>query len=594
MNFLNEHYFSILLLLPLLFAAIIPFVPEGSDGKGTHRFGIFASVIVFLFSALDWDGILHPVKEVVKWIPSLGITYSLGEDGLSKTLVFLTTFLLVMATVASYSSIKSRLKLYYPMVFILTTAVLGVFVSRDTFLYFLFWELELIPMYLLIAIWGGPRRDYAATKFVLYTLFGSVFLVAGILALYFHARSLPGLDPTMLFSFDTVQASIAQGLPLTAQVLIFVSLFITFAVKLPVVPVHTWLPDAHVEAPTPISMLLAGILLKMGAYGMLRLCFGFMPEAGHIVAPYIAVLAVINIVYTAGIALVQKDMKKLIAYSSVSHMGFVLLGLSALNAPGFNGAVFVMFAHGLVSAALFMCVGTLYVRTHSREISDYGGFAVQTPTIFYFFLFMAMASLGLPLLVSFASETLVFYGAFTSNAFQSITVFGHEIAMSMQGVTVVAGLGLVLGAAYLLWLVKRVFFGPAQDRWLKLPDASKSEVFVLATLAILVLAFGSSPKLITDHFTPDVTAMSDQYFAIPTETAQAMPAASLKSEQSMLRSEEVNEAQAPHSAPAVAVHPQSATVKKPLTAKHPVVAHKASKPVAHKKAVAAHQKSVKK
>lgn len=523
-NFITEHYLSILIFLPIVLALIVPFVSDKEDGKYVHYFGIAGSVLLFLFSTLSWNGAVVPKTELVPWIPQLGITYALGMDGLSQTLVFLTTFLLVMATVASLTSIHKRLKLYYSMLFVLTTAVLGVFLARDMFLFFLFWELELIPMYLLIAIWGGPRRDYAAIKFVLYTLFGSIFLVAGILALYFHARSLAGMDPTMLFHFDTIQASIGQGLPLAAQVLIFIALFTTFAVKLPVVPVHTWLPDAHVEAPTPVSMMLAGILLKMGSYGMLRLCFEFMPEAGRVLAPYIGLLALVNIVYTAGVALVQADLKKLIAYSSVSHMGFVLLGLAALNAVGFNGATFVMFAHGLVSAALFMCVGTLYNRTHSRLIADYGGFGAQTPIIFYFFLFMSMASLGLPLLISFASETLVFYGAFISTAFQSVTLFGVTLPWSIQGIAVASGLGVIIGAAYLLWMLKRVFCGPLQDRWTKLPDASRSEVFVLATLTVLVLAFGLYPQWITQHFEPDVSAIAARFenVKIP-QTAAVQP-----------------------------------------------------------------------
>lgn len=512
MNFLSEHYLTILIALPLVLAALALVVPEGKDGKGLHHFGIVGSAVLFLFSALMWNGAVAPAAEHLSWIPSLGITFSLDMDGLSKTLVFLTTFLLMMAAIASYTSIHKRLRLYYSMLFILITAVLGVFLARDMFLFFLFWELELIPMYLLIAIWGGPRRDYAAIKFVLYTLFGSVFLVAGILALYFHARSLPGLDHTALFQFSTLQSAIGQNLPLASQILIFIALFTTFAVKLPVVPVHTWLPDAHVEAPTPVSMLLAGILLKMGSYGMLRFGFEFLPDAAKALAPYIGLLAVINIVYTAGVALVQTDLKKLIAYSSVSHMGFVLLGLASLNAIGFNGAVFVMFAHGLVSAALFMCVGTLYNRTHTRLIADYGGFGSQTPVIFYFFLFMSMASLGLPLLVSFASETLVFYGAFVSDAFHHIDLFGQTLPWTMQGVTFVSGLGIIIGAAYLLWMLKRVFFGPIQERWTKLPDASTSEVFVLATLTLLVLAYGFFPRLITAHFEPDVTAIATNHY----------------------------------------------------------------------------------
>ncbi len=523
MNFLVEHYWTVLIFLPLILAFIVPLIPEKDGGKNIHYFGIAGSVVLFLYSAFAWNSFVIPRAETISWIPQLGITYALGADGLSLTLVFLTTFLLMMATIASYTSIKTRLKLYYSMLFILTTAVLGVFLARDTFLFFLFWELELIPMYLLIAIWGGPRRDYAAIKFVLYTLFGSVFLVAGLLALYFHAKSLPGVDPTMLFHFSTVQSSIGHNLPLLSQVLIFVALFTTFAVKLPVVPFHTWLPDAHVEAPTPVSMLLAGILLKMGSYGMLRLCFEFLPDAARVAVPYIGLLAVINIVYTAGVALVQTDLKKLIAYSSVSHMGFVLLGLAALNAAGFNGAVFVMFAHGLVSAALFMCVGTLYNRTHTRLIADYGGFGSQTPIIFYFFMFMSLASLGLPFLVSFASETLVFYGAFISNAFKEITLLGLTLPWSIQGVTFVSGLGVVIGAAYLLWMLKRVFFGPIQERWTKLQDANASEVFVLATLALLVLAYGVSPQWIMRRFEPDVTGIAKRFEAFNSPVAVDKP-----------------------------------------------------------------------
>lgn len=511
MTFLNEQFWSILVFLPLLWMIPLVLAPEVGDGKNIHKLGIAGSIVIFLFSCLMWTGVVQPADIMIPWLPSFGITYALGGDGLTNTMVILTTLLLLLASIASYSNITKRVKLYYSMLFLLTTAILGVFLARDFFLFFLFWELELVPMYLLIAIWGGPRRDYAAMKFVLYTLFGSVFLVAAVLALYFYAMKSQGIS-SGLFLFDTIQHSLAKGLPLAAQILIFLGLFITFAVKLPMVPFHTWLPDAHVEAPTPISMLLAGILLKMGAYGMLRFCFGFLPEAGQVLAPYIGVLAVINIVYTAGVALVQEDMKKLIAYSSVSHMGFVLLGLASLNAIGFNGAVFVMFSHGLVSAALFMCVGTLYLRTHSRQIADYGGFGKQVPVIFYFFMFMGLASLGLPLLVSFASETAVFYGAFVSHAFTEVALWGNMILpWSIQALTIVSAIGVVIGAAYTLWLLKRVFFGQLNDRWASVPDATPSEVFVLATLGLLVLAFGLFPSMITDQFQGTVSAMARPY-----------------------------------------------------------------------------------
>jgi NADH-quinone oxidoreductase subunit M len=492
-----------LISLPLLFAVLIPLFPE----KQTHRLGIFSSFVLFLFSLtpLFSGGQIPSVQ--IPWFPELGIQFALGSDGISYTLVVLTTFLTVMAAIASLSSIHQRLKLYYSMVFVLIAAVLGVFLARDFFLFFLFWELELIPMFLLIAIWGGPRRQYASMKFVLYTLFGSAFLVAALLGLYFLGKN--GGAPTQsLFLFETVQQLVQSGLPLATQVLLFTGMFITFAVKLPMVPFHTWLPDAHVEAPTPISMLLAGILLKMGAYGMLKICFGIFPDAAQVAAPYMALLALINIVYTGGVALVQQDLKKLIAYSSVSHMGFVLLGLASLNAIGYNGAMFVMISHGLVSAALFMCVGTLYNRTHSRQIADYGGFAAQTPTLFYFFLFMSMASLGLPLLVSFASESLVFYGAFLSKAFTSIPLGFTVLPWSMQTITVLSAIGIVIGAAYLLWMLQRVFFGPIADRWKTLNDATPSETLVLGTLAVFVLLFGVVPQLLVSQFETEVTALA--------------------------------------------------------------------------------------
>ncbi len=522
-NYLPQNYLTCLLALPIVFALVIPFLKANEGSKNIHFYGIGASVFIFLFSSLAWfvsgalqkDGLnllYTSLTEIHPWFPSLGIHYAVGVDGLSLTMTILTTFLLVMAAVASITNIKKRVKLYYAMLFILTSAVMGVFLARDSFLFFLFYELELIPMYLLIAIWGGPNRNYASMKFVLYTLFGSVFLLAGILGLYFHVSSTGGAEfAGSEFLFSTLQASIATLAP-ASQILIFLAFFIGFAVKLPVVPFHTWLPDAHVEAPTPVSMLLAGILLKMGAYGMMRFCWEFLPEAAYELAPWIAAIAVINIVYTAGIALVQKDLKKLIAYSSVSHMGFVLLGLAAMNELGFNGAVFVMFAHGIVSAALFMCVGTLYTRTHTRMIADFGGLGAQVPIIFYFFMFMSMASLGLPLLISFASETLVFYGAFLSDFFNhTFKIFGLTFFWHMRLATMLSALGIVIGAAYLLWMLQRVFFGKMPKKWNQLKDASPSEVFVLVTLSLLVIGYGFQPTLITRHFEAEISEVAQKY-----------------------------------------------------------------------------------
>lgn len=514
LTWLTDHYLTVLLALPLVFAlwtALTPSIEGDADNaRHFHLIGTIGTVVTFLFSAWAWNGGSVSLHEKMAWLPSLGISYAVGADGLSLTLVILTTFLMLMAVIASFSSITKRLKLYYSLLFILSTALIGVFTARDAFLFFLFYELELIPMYLLIAIWGGANRQYAATKFVLYTLFGSVFILAGILGAYW-ALSQHHINSQEIFLFDNLKETLPH-VGLAAQLAIFIPLFVGFAVKLPVVPFHTWLPDAHVEAPTPVSMLLAGILLKMGGYGMIRLCYDWLPGAAVAAGPWIGLLAVINIVYTAGIALVQKDLKKLIAYSSVSHMGFVLLGLIALNPAGFNGAVFVMFAHGIVSAALFMCVGVVYLRTHTRQIAEMGGLATPMPAVFFFFLFTCMASLGLPFLISFASETMVFYGAFTSQAFQWVGhLLGAGITWNMQIVTIISALGVVIGAAYLLWMMKRVFFGPVSERWAGLHDITFSEVIVLTSLSVLVVVYGFQPLRLTQRFEPWVTAMTLQY-----------------------------------------------------------------------------------
>jgi len=501
---------SILVFFPLLAAVMFAFMPE--DRKLLNTFSGVTSGALFVLSVIFWLSStragIYPI-ETHAWLSELGISYSMGVDNLSWVLVLLTTFLVFMAVIASFTTIDKRLRLYYSMLFTLTGAILGVFLARDLFLFFLFWELELIPMYLLIAIWGGPRREYAAIKFVLYTLFGSVFMLAAILGLFFYTKAMLGFS-----TFDFTHLSLAHtfGLPVTAQVLMFLGFFIAFAIKLPMVPFHTWLPDAHVEAPTPVSMLLAGILLKMGAYGMLRFCFGWFPEAATILAPYLVLFGVINILYTAGVALAQSDLKKLIAYSSVSHMGFVLLGLGALNAIGFNGAVFQMISHGLISAGLFMIVGTIYTRTHTREIAEMGGFGKVMPTVFCFALLISLASLGLPLLAGFPAETLVFYGAFLSKAFHSIPWFGGgSLPFTIQSLTMCAAVGVILGAAYLLWMLARVFNGPIFPKWETLTDAVPSEVFVLGCLSLFIIGFGIFPNWVAWQFESDVSAMAKPY-----------------------------------------------------------------------------------
>lgn len=500
---------SLLISLPVIAALVIAIIP-GTKERTIHWAATIFSGIIFAISLYYFQGSLalkSQLAESFNWLPAFGIKYSLAADGLSWMLVLLTTFLMFLSMVASQSSIGKRLKLYYSMLFLIETALLGVFLSRDLFLFFLFYELELIPMYLLIAIWGGARKEYASIKFVLYTLFGSAFMFAAILGIFLMAG-----QGQATFDFGLIASNVIPGLSLSTQVLIFLGFFMAFCIKLPMVPFHTWLPDAHVEAPTPVSMLLAGILLKMGAYGMLRFCFAWFPEAGSVLAPYLVLFGVINIIYTAGIAMVQADLKKLIAYSSVSHMGFVLVGLGALNAYGFNGAVFQMISHGLISAGLFMIVGTIYNRTHTRLIAEMGGLGKVMPAIYFFGLFLAMASLGLPLLAGFPAESLVFYAGYLSKAFSVIPWFGGQaLPISIQTLTVIAAIGVVLAAAYLLWMIQRVFTGTMPEKWNGLGDIIKSEAFVLSVIAIFTVAIGIFPNALTKYFEPEVTKMASVY-----------------------------------------------------------------------------------
>jgi NADH-quinone oxidoreductase subunit M len=494
---------------PFIVAGVFPFLSKTDDAstqKAHHRLALGSSVVLLLLTGLlAFSPEAQTASFNLPWLPALGINFSLGTDGISSTLAMLTSVLMVLATGASMSTIEKRLPLYYSLLFVLIGSVLGVFLSRDLFLFFLFFELELIPMYLLISTWGGPRREYAAMKFVLYTLFGSVFLLASIIGLAYLSHSYH-LPTETLFSFTQLGALAQSGyIPPAFQLLLFVGFFIAFAVKLPIVPLHTWLPDAHVEAPTPISMLLAGILLKMGAYGLLRFGFDWFPVAAQALAPYIGVLAFVNIVYTGSIALVQKDMKKLIAYSSVSHMGFILLALVAMNQIGAMAAVFIMVSHGLVSAALFLGVGTLYRQTHSREIDLHGGVAQKAPFLFYSFLLMSLASLGLPLLISFAGETLALYGAF-----------------NIQWMTGLSTFGIVLGAAYSLWLVKRLFFGAVSPACETLEDAKTNEVWVLGTLVVLVMVLGFKPQLLTNQFESNTQAIGKRFEQVLVQRDQAI------------------------------------------------------------------------
>ncbi|TMC19213.1 MAG: NADH-quinone oxidoreductase subunit M [Chloroflexi bacterium] len=441
------------------------------------------------------------------------IDYFLGIDGLSLPMVILNALLTMLAVIGGWE--KVRVKEYMALMLILEAGVMGVFLAADLLLFFLFWEVELAPMFLLIGIWGAetmkhgmPGRIYSAWKFLLYTFFGSVFMLIGILLLYFTNISNHGQATASMVYFSThffngtVQIPLI-GVTMGLQLLTFLLIFLAFAIKIPMFPFHTWLPDAHTDAPTEVSVILAGILLKMGAYGLIRICFTLFPYGVHDFAPALAIFAVINIIYGAGICLVQTDMKKLIAYSSVSHMGIILLGVAAaatsidlahgtLNAFGMaalTGATVQMFSHGIITGMLFFCVGVIYDHAHTREIAIFGGVAKRMPMLATLFTFAGLASLGLPGLAGFVAEYMAFTGSFKS----------------LSAVTVISVFTMILTAAYLLWMLKRVFYGPFNTRWSWLPDANLRESIPLFTLAAVIVVVGIYPTFLINVIAPSLT-----------------------------------------------------------------------------------------
>lgn len=514
------QYLSLIFLifLPLLGALLIIGGFIGTNEVKIRRFAKGFGGFIFLYSLL-FIAFFNPLQNGFQfeqtltypdgraWLAPLGVNFSFAVDGISVILVVLTTFLVLLALIASKYSIKHRHKLYYSLIFVLEFAILGVFTAKDLFLFLLFWEIELIPMYFLIAIWGSGRKEYSAMKFILYTFAGSIFMVAAILALVYHNYLHTG---TLTFDLNAYTYMKSYTYPLFFGVVVFLCFLAAFAVKLPVVPFHTWLPDAHVDAPTPVSMLLAGILLKMGGYGLIRMNLQILPEITKILAPLLIILGTINILYTAIIAIAQTDLKKLVAYSSVSHMGIVLLGIGAMNVAGVSGAVFQMVAHGVISAGLFMVVGIIYLRTHTRDISLLGGLGQNSPAIMYLSMVIALGSLGLPLLIGFAAETLAFYGAFTSNVFNSInftlpwTSESIYLPVSIQILTAIAVIGVIFTAIYILWMLHRVFFGNIFNKWRNFHDATPHELVILISLVLVIVVFGFYPKGLTDIFVPSV------------------------------------------------------------------------------------------
>ena len=405
-------------------------------------------------------------QERIAWIPQMNVFYHLGLDGISLPMVLLTSLLGFLACVGSFS-ISERHKEYFALYLLLEVGMLGTFLALDLFLFYVFWELVLVPMYFLIGIWGGGRREYSAFKFFVYTLAGSLAMLLSILALYFRGHT-----------FDMLQlAAMGHTFPLVFQQWLFLGFFLGFAVKVPIFPFHTWLPDAHVDAPTPGSILLAGVLLKMGGYGFFRIAYPICPDAAMSFGWAMALLGTVNIVYGAFVAMAQTDFKRLVAYSSVSHMGFVLLGLASLTPEGLNGALFQMVSHGLVTGAMFALVGVLYDRTHTRDLAAFGGLGARVPVYAGLLIFFSLASLGLPGLSGFVGEFLSLIGGFG--------VFRWP--------TIVSVLGIVVAAAYMLKVMQQVLLGPLNERWKALPDMTLREIISVAPLLLLVLGLGVSP-----------------------------------------------------------------------------------------------------
>jgi NADH-quinone oxidoreductase subunit M len=427
---------------------------------------------IYLFTQFRTGTAAYQFEEDFSWIASLGISYHLGVDGISLLLVLLTTLLTAVAILGSWNSIKDRGLAFFISLLVLETGMVGVFVSMDLFLFYVFWEIQLIPMYFIIGLWGGARRIYAAIKFFLFTFVGSVLMMVAILAVVWTYATRPGCSAS--FDIQTLQQAGFSG---SLAIWAFIAFFIAFAIKVPMFPVHTWLPDAHTEAPTAGSVILAGVLLKMGVYGMIRFCIGFFPEVAVKAMVPVLILSAIAVVYGAAMSLVQPDMKRLVAYSSVSHMGFVTAGLFAFNQQGVEGSVLQMVSHGVLTGALFMMVGFFYDRTHTRMISEYGGMAKPMPVAAAFFSLFVLGSLGLPGLSGFVGEFLILVGVF-----QYAKVFA-----------VVISVGVVLGAAYLLWMYQRTMFQQANEKWTSLKDLSAREIIILMPLVGLALWIGVYP-----------------------------------------------------------------------------------------------------
>jgi NADH-quinone oxidoreductase subunit M len=478
MEWFNEHFLTALTFLPLVWAALGMLLPT----KMAKHWAFAGSLLVFLLSIklyLGYDpaGAEFQFAEAAEWIPGLGVKYSVGMDGISMWLLLLTTFLSPLVILASYHGVEEREKGYYTLLLALQTGMMGAFIAMDTFLFYVFWEAMLIPMYFLIGIWGGKDRIYAAMKFFIFTMVGSLLMLVAIFFLAYQHKLQFGSYSTALL--DLYKVKLDGSGYFSTQSLLFLAFALAFAIKVPLFPLHTWLPDAHTQAPTAGSVILAGVLLKMGGYGFIRFAFPLFPQAVATYQHTFLVLGTIAIVYGAWVAMVQPDMKRLVAYSSVSHMGYVVIGLFSLNAIGASGAVYQMLNHGISTPALFLLVGMLYERRHTKEIKEFGGITKVMPLFAVAFMIATLSSVALPGTNGFVGEFLILLGAWKAN----------------PGLAALATTGVIFGAVYMLWMFQRVMFGPVTNpENKKLKDLSGREIAVLAPLMLAIVFMGVAPN----------------------------------------------------------------------------------------------------
>jgi NADH-quinone oxidoreductase subunit M len=491
---------SLITWLPMVGALVIMLVrgDEETVASNARWTALWTSLLVLALSLVLWvkfdpSDPGFQFNEHVTWLPDFKVGYSMGVDGISVLFVLLSTVLTPICVLASWESVHTRVREFMISFLVLETMMVGMFSATDFVVFYMFFEGVLIPMYLIIGVWGGPRRVYAAVKFFLYTLTGSVLMLLALIAMWVHAGT------------TDIQVLLHSSFPPAMQIALFIAFFASFAVKVPMWPVHTWLPDAHVEAPTAGSVILAGVLLKMGAYGFLRFSVPMLPDASAYFAPFIFTLSVVAVIYTSLVALAQEDMKKLIAYSSVAHMGVVTIGIFTFNMQGISGAIFQMLSHGVVSSALFLVVGVVYDRIHSREITRYGGLADRMPSYALVFMLFMMASIGLPGTAGFVGEFLVIIGSLQVNFWLAL----------------LGGMGMILGAAYMLYLYRRVIFGRiTRDDLRTILDLSPREWAVFAPLIVLTLWMGIYPSSFTSFFDASVGAMVQQHTAALTATTK--------------------------------------------------------------------------